>query len=50
MPCPSVFSGSAGTFGGGWGGGLPRMFSRSHAPRVTGDVRFVAEVSVRKLP
>ena len=49
-PCPFVFSGSGGTFGGGEGGGLPSRFSRIHEPRVTGDVRFGAEVTVRKLP
>jgi len=37
-------------FGGGSGGGLPSRFSRIHAPRVTGDVRFATEVTSRKLP
>ena len=32
--------------GGGSGGGLPSRFSRIHEPRVTGDVRFGAEVTV----
>ena len=49
-PCPFVFSGKGGTFGGGDGGGLPKRFSNIHAPRVTGDVRLGEEVTMRKLP
>ena len=30
-------SSSAGTFGGGSGGGVPRMFSSTHTPRLTGE-------------
>ena len=41
---------SAGTFGGGAGGGVPSMFSRIHLPRSTGDVRFGYDVTVRMLP
>src|SRR5262245_10094840 len=44
----STFSG--GTFAGGFGGGVPRMFSRTHLPRATGDVRVGNEVTVRMLP
>ena len=33
-----VLSSSGGTFGGGSGGGVPRMFSSTHTPRLTGDV------------
>src|SRR5262245_36090006 len=36
---PSPFSVNAGTFGGGAGGGEPRMLVSSHFPRTTGDVR-----------
>ena len=32
-------SSSAGTFGGGGAVGAPRMFSRTHLPRLTGEVR-----------
>ena len=32
------------------GGGVPRMFSRIHLPRSTGDVRFGYDVTVRMLP
>ena len=46
IPCPVVFSGSGGTFGGGSGAGLPKRFSRIHEPRVTGDVRFGDDVTV----
>src|SRR2546427_382939 len=35
----SVLYLSAGTFGNGGGGGVPRMFSRIHLPRMTGEVR-----------
>ena len=47
---PSPFSGSAGTSGGGAGGGAPRMFSSSHFPRTTGEVRVAYDVTVRMLP
>src|SRR5262249_39818272 len=46
-----LVSSSGGTFGGGSGGGVPRMFSKIHAPRFTGDVRkFCCHVMERKLP
>src|SRR2546427_11210667 len=35
----SVLSFSAGTLGNGGGGGVPRMFSSTHLPRMTGEVR-----------
>ena len=35
-----VLSSSAGTFGGGGGAGVPRMFSRIQLPRMTGEVRL----------
>ena len=41
---------SAGTFGGGSGGGVPRMLFRIHLPRSTGEVRMAWDVSVRMLP
>ena len=34
----------------GGGGRRPSRFSRIHLPRCTGDVRFAAEVTIRKLP
>jgi glucose dehydrogenase len=37
---PAFFSASGGTLAGGGGGGDPRMFSRIHLPRMTGDVRI----------
>ena len=40
---------SGGTFAGGGGGGDPRMFSRIHLPRITGDVRTACDVTVRTL-
>src|SRR5205814_8274398 len=40
---------SAGTFGGGSGGGVPRMLLRIHLPRITGDVRIAGDVIVRML-
>ena len=43
-------SDSAGTFGGGSGGGAPRMLLRIHLPRITGEVRIAGEVTVRMLP
>ena len=39
----SVFT----TSGGGGGGGVPRMFSRIHLPRFTGEVRVGFDVMVR---
>ena len=48
---PAAVSSSAGTFGGGSGGGVPRMFSSTHTPRFTGEVRkFCVHVTDRKLP
>ncbi len=41
---PSLFSWNASTSGGGAAGGVPRMFSRIHAPRITGAVRFAYDV------
>src|SRR5438552_10224028 len=43
-------SGNSGTFGGGGGGGVPRICSRTHLPRLTGDVRVGLDVTVRMLP
>src|SRR5437867_3146164 len=48
---PSVpLSSKLGTLGGGGGGGAPSMFSSSHLPRKTTDVRLAYEVTVRRLP
>ena len=47
---PSPFSTSAGMFGGGAGGGDPRMLVRIHRPRTTGEVRVEYDVTVRMLP
>src|SRR3954466_15191175 len=38
------------TPGGGGEGGIPNTFSRIQAPRITGDVRFATEVTVRTAP
>src|SRR5260221_1343348 len=46
----SVLSFSAGTSGSGGGGGDPSRFSRTHLPRITGDVRVAYEVTVKILP
>src|SRR5262245_3678583 len=35
-----------GTFGGGLGGGTPRIFSKIHLPRRTGDVRLGCDVAI----
>src|SRR5690242_20921019 len=40
---------SDGTLGGGAGGGAARIFSRSHLPRMVGDVRVVYDVTARTL-
>src|ERR1700724_2374391 len=40
----------AGTSGGGCGGSTPRNVCRNHLPRVTGDVRAAAEVTVSNVP
>ena len=51
LPLSPFVSSSAGTFGGGSGGGVPRMFSSTHTPRLTGEVRkFCVHVTARKLP
>ena len=51
LPAPPAVSSSGGTFGGGSGGGVPRMFSSTHTPRLTGDVlKFCVQVTDRKLP
>ena len=47
---PSPFSLSCGTSGGGGGTGVPRMFSRIHLPRTTGDVRSAYDVTASTLP
>src|SRR6266849_5396756 len=48
---PPLVSSSGGTFGGGSGGGVPRMFSSTHTPRLTGEVlKFCVHVIERKLP
>ena len=41
---------NGGTPGGGGGGGVPIMFSSTHLPRSTGDVRLAYEVASRMLP
>src|SRR5258706_71408 len=46
----TVLSLRAGTFGSGGGGGVPRIFSSTQRPRMTGEVRFAYEVTVRTLP
>ena len=47
---PAVL-GSGGTSGGGGGGGdADQMFSSTHLPRITGEVRSACEVTVRMLP
>jgi hypothetical protein len=35
----TVLSFNDGTFAGGGGGGVPSRFSRTHLPRMTGEVR-----------
>ena len=40
---------SASTPEGGGGGGVPRMFSRIHLPRLTGEVRVGLDVDARTL-
>ena len=47
---PTTDSLRGGTFGGGSGGGLPRIFSRIHLPRWTGEVRLAFEVTSSMLP
>ena len=47
---PSTFSLSAGTLGGGGGAVTPRICSRTHLPRTTGEVRLGSEVTERMLP
>ncbi len=42
--------GSGGTFGGGSGGLMPRMFPMIHLPRVTGEVRSGLDVVTRNAP
>ena len=44
--CRRGAAASSGTSGGGGGGGVPRMFSRIHLPRLTGEVRSGLEVTV----
>src|SRR5688500_20187450 len=39
----TVLSFSAGTSGSGGGGGAPRILSRIHFPRITGEVRVRSE-------
>ena len=45
----SLPSFSASTPDGGGDGGAPRMFSRIHLPRLTGEVRFGLDVAARTL-
>jgi len=47
---PGRFLAGAELAGGGAGGGVPRMFSRIHLPRRTGDVLLGYDVTVRMLP
>ena len=49
VAAPALASGSSGTSGGGGGGGVPRMFSRIHLPRFTGEVLLGLLVTVRML-
>src|SRR5581483_6748190 len=44
-----LLNSSAGTFGGGAGGGAARIFSSSHLPRIVGDVRVVYDVTASTL-
>src|SRR5581483_11507333 len=44
-----LLASSAGTLGGGAGGGAARIFSRTHLPRMVGDVRVVYDVTARTL-
>ena len=49
-PCASPLpSFNASTPDGGGDGGEPRMFSRIHLPRLTGEVRFGFDVAVSTL-
>ncbi len=47
---PAAFSFSGGTPAGGGFGGVPMMFSSSHFPRCTGDVRVATDVTINRLP
>ncbi len=44
------FARSAAAPGGGFGTAAPSRFCTIHCPRTTGEVRFGADVVVRKLP
>ena len=48
--CPVFTSVRVGTLGGGDGGGVPNILSKSHLPRSTGEVRPGYEVTVSKAP
>src|SRR5436190_23617332 len=48
LPSPDSFSG--GTSGGGGGGGAASKFSRTHLPRITGDVRVGYDVTASTAP
>ena len=50
VAAPGSGSFSAGTLGGGGAGGVPRMFSSTHLPRSTGDVRVACDVTASKPP
>ena len=43
-------SGNGGTSAGGGGGGVPRICSRIHFPRMTGEVRVGVEVASSTAP
>src|SRR5215470_1360555 len=45
----SLFSFNGGTLAGTAGAETPKIFSRIHLPRLTGEVRFPADVTRRKL-
>jgi hypothetical protein len=49
-PAGAVWSRFVSTPSGGGGGGVPSKFARIHWPRLTGDVRFGADVTVKMLP
>ena len=50
MSLKDLLGGKGANLGGGGGGGTPRMFSRIHLPRMTGELRVAYEVTIRMLP
>ena len=49
VPVSCAWPSSSGTSAGGGGGGVPRICSRIHLPRFTGEVRVGFDVTVRTL-